>query len=515
VGVEAWRQVEKGVKWHGTPDVLLTGTREQRVGFDEIGERVELQEWAEYHVRADDDASLEVYQGREPVEPLSPGVWRVVYQNYIGLGTLRFVLDGQELPPLLVEVRSNKFSSLAEQHTFYRALLNDLWQRNSRLPFTFKTPTVHAVDEAPQPPSPLFVYHFLHAYGDQLSAALETVLGTPHRVLYEEEALVTLPQASEVDADVIAWVVAHPEHWVRAPHLAVARHLDGHAPARVWQRLAEETFDTPPNRFVRHLMRQLTPWFAHPRLARYADDLATARGAVETAFHDPLFDEVGEMRRFPAESQVLLKRDGYRELLALWRLFHLARRPFFGPLEAAIDSRDVATLYEFWCFFRVVDELERLWGRATLELKVSDERGLEPKVQVRFEGSRYRLVYNRGFGRREDRSGSYSVLLRPDMTLLDGRRPLVALDAKFRLEATDWSPDADDTSARQAKRADLYKMHTYRDALQARAAVALYPGNKAEFFDLEQGQRRDVTLANLSRDDSWQGIGALPLRPGV
>jgi predicted component of viral defense system (DUF524 family) len=122
-------------------------------------------------------------------------------------------------------------------------------------------------------------------------------------------------------------------------------------------------------------------------------------------------------------------------------------------------------------------------------------------------------VYNRGFGYRKDQTGSYSVLLRPDMALLDGRHPFVVLDAKFRLKATHWNPDEDDIPTRQAKRADLYKMHTYRDALQARAAVALYPGDRAEFFDLERGRRRDVTLADLLRDDGWRGVGALPLRP--
>jgi predicted component of viral defense system (DUF524 family) len=315
-----------------------------------------------------------------------------VYQNYIGLGVLRFELDGRALPPVRVEVRSNKFQSLDEQHEFYQALLDDLWERNSRLPFSFAAPTVHAVDEAPQPPSALFIYHFLRTHGAELSAALETVLRAPHRVLSEEEALVALPQVNAVDADVIQWIATHPEHWVRAPHLAVARSLGGeYAPARVWQRLAEETFDTPPNRFVRHFVRQLQGWFAHRDLASRAEHLATAREAVETAQHDPLFDEVGEMRRFPAESQVLLKRDGYRELLELWRIFHLARRPFFGPLQAAIDSRDVAALYEFWCFFRVVDELQQLWGRAILELKVSDEKGLEHKVEARFKNSHYRL----------------------------------------------------------------------------------------------------------------------------
>jgi predicted component of viral defense system (DUF524 family) len=174
----------------------------------------------------------------------------------------------------------------------------------------------------------------------------------------------------------------------------------------------------------------------------------------------------------------------------------------------------VATLYEFWCFFRVVEELERLWGQAKLELKVSDERGLTHQVRAQFANSRYCLVYNQGFGQRLDQTGSYSVLLRPDMALLDGRKPCVVLDAKFRLEAADWKPDDDETPARQAKRADLYKMHTYRDALGARAAVALYPGDQTEFFDaMRHVQVKGMTLADLIAGD-WQGIGALPLRPG-
>ncbi len=61
MGVEAWKQDKESVKWEGDSDVWLMGTGERRVGFD--GARVELQEWAEYHVRAADSAKLEVLPG--------------------------------------------------------------------------------------------------------------------------------------------------------------------------------------------------------------------------------------------------------------------------------------------------------------------------------------------------------------------------------------------------------------------------------------------------------------------
>ncbi|MBK7780999.1 MAG: hypothetical protein IPJ58_09580 [Ardenticatenia bacterium] len=101
--------------------------------------------------------------------------------------------------------------------------------------------------------------------------------------------------------------------------------------------------------------------------------------------------------------------------------------------------------------------------------------------------------------------------LRPDiaLTVPDGPgRGLHLLDAKFRLQRVadlvgegmagtegGWSGDpGGGEEAREErleaeerrgsfKRADLYKMHTYRDAIRgARSVWALYPGDEARFF---------------------------------
>ncbi len=157
-----------------------------------------------------------------------------------------------------------------------------------------------------------------------------------------------------------------------------------------------------------------------------------------------------------------------------------------------------------------------------LDLKLDDEHGLRWTTKAIFPGTNWELVFNKSLRRP---SGSYSLGLRPDFALT-GAGGLLIFDAKFRFNERDVdrmaAEDAEQaleqdiqqgSVERVAKQVDLYKMHTYRDALQARAAVALYPGNKAEFFDVERGQRRDLTLANLLEDDGWRGIGALPLRP--
>ena len=115
-----------------------------------------LHEWADYRVVVEssiaDRVSVWVNQQRLRRDPDGP-FWSCMFQNQIGKSVIQVALDGRPLPPLTVEVLSNKFSSLAEQHAFYQALLDELWQRNSRLPFSFAAPTIHAVEEAPQPPS--------------------------------------------------------------------------------------------------------------------------------------------------------------------------------------------------------------------------------------------------------------------------------------------------------------------------------------------------------------------------
>ena len=77
---------------------------------------------------------------------------------------------------------------------------------------------------------------------------------------------------------------------------------------------------------------------------------------------------------------------------------------------------------------------------------------------------------------------SYSVPLRPDFTWKRNGQAEVVFDAKFRLERLDIAGEDDGSPETTAKRADLYKMHTYRDALGVRAAVAVYPGNETVLY---------------------------------
>lgn len=481
-----------------------------------------LEEWAEYFVSA--EGAKRITFGGLEAECIDDedGLYRYQYRNQIGKSTIVITIADTTLPPLNVEVLSPKLTldEAREPYRlfypkFYQSLVTDLVERSAPLVFSLLAPTEHLVEEIPEPPTLVVLYHFLNQRHDELMAAIGTILARPHRLLTAEEEFVPLHQAHEVDADVVLSILTNPQHWVKyqGAGLAVAQRLGGYAPQKVWQRLAGETFDTPENRFVKwfvgemlNWVEKLLAWKQFPERAR--DEFVELKGQLEMAFHDLLFDEVGEMVYFPATSQVLLKRSGYRELLELYRQYLNSKRPaFFCDLQEAIDSRDVATLYEYWCFFELVKRLEAMLGKAKLQLTVREAGDLKWGVKANFGDTDYTLIYNRHFAHKK---GSYSVPLRPDFALMKGDQARVVFDAKFRFEVKPLAEegteedeyDMDVASGdvkRVVKHADLYKMHTYKDALGIDLAVVLYPGTEERFYWEDEGR--------------GEGVGAVPLVP--
>jgi len=256
---------------------------------------------------------------------------------------------------------------------------------------------------------------------------------------------------------------------------------------------------------------------------------------------DGVWEDVGEMTAFPYTSQTLLKGDGYRDLPELYRQF-TAYVPFFEELQSAIDNKDIAKLYEYWTFFRLVDELGAILGRKGLKIHVlpAGELSESGDVYALFDNG-WRLYYNK---RLTPGKWSYSVTLRPDFSLFTGSpsskgaRLLGVFDAKFKLDVVDKADEVKnfdelDENAEKtgkyetwAKLEDIYKMHAYRDALSAKFAVVLYPGSVSRLFPAKikkngikglaqhfRGLSKEEMLLCLLVYELVEGTGYLKFRP--
>jgi predicted component of viral defense system (DUF524 family) len=517
---------------------------------------IAVPEWRELWVQVKPEAQS-IWFGEEEASEKPNGWWAFTFQNYLGKSVIRIrFADGRIVTTDPIEVVSPKTPlELDEQDKddplfypkFLRALIDDLIRYLVSMPFDWGAPTEFPTEERVQPPSPIFVLHVLAQNAQRICHALQTIWRNPHRRLVTEERWVLLSEASSVDADTILMMLQHPEHLrlYRGGSLStLAQRLKGKVPERVFERRVTETLDTPENRFIKRFMDIVLYWCDELQRLNYwqkaqshQPELQTLREFVRFLRADPLFADVGELEIFPASSQVLLRRDGYRECLQVYRLLHIARAPIFDRLQDAIDNRRIDQLYEFWCFFRLAEELAKILGNRQQPLfsaLESDEGGLRHGLSANL-GNGYQLFYNRTFSHGKGSGRSYSVSLRPDFSLfslmkdeqMKDEQLLVVFDAKFRFDERDIQPsqpleeEMDDAqqegdTERLAKHADICKMHTYRDALQCRAAVVIFPGTKAVLYPIdgtEGDKAKKPCILDIVQNECWRGVGALPLVP--
>ena len=396
----------------------------------------------------------------------------------------------------------------------------------------------------------MFVY-LRHALSDaapaerQLLPSLRMVLQEPHQRLERTKRRVALQDVRRLDPIGLEHMVTGrgtltavgPGIRQRVP---LARVLGGYLPERVDEGHVEVTWDTAENRFVKAFigmagdivdgMRGVVELgrMASAFAARILDDCRTMDAALRPIAQHALWRAVGPMVHVPSASPVLQRRRGYS---AVYRHFAALRLASRIPLDAdllrdLLDAKDIARLYELWCFFTMVSMVEERLGAP---VRASGVHYSETEVSVRWEmdvewPDGTRLVYNPRFSRsRLLEWRSYSVPLRPDMALhipAGPNRGWHLFDAKFRVDRLDtvMPPDAEDEEGNDAserrgtfKRGDLYKMHAYRDAIpHTRTVWILYPGTEMRFFD------KDVPAlcANpASLPVIVMGVGGVPLLP--
>ena len=470
-------------------------------------------------------------------------------QDSLGLTSLQPITANQPAgEPLWVEVLCSKYPTPQKHLDFCQTIITDLFQNSANLPFNFSNQTQRGVKESLQPPSPIFTYHFLKKSLEQFRAAIEMILAQPHRVLCDQEELVMLHEASEVDGDVILSILQAPERWVKTSgfEFSPTMRIDGkpYAPQQVWQRLSTETFDTPENRFVLHFLCQVLitaerlpaqSWWKFVAKLDETKVFEELTSTLREAVSHPMFAEVGEMGSIPSHSQVLMRREGYRDLMELWQQFHSSRSPLFDRWQQAIDLRKVFDLYELWVLFILIQEISQFDPIQTLVVGFSDEDGVEYESNAIFNSGGllfYNLTFRFGLS---NLNRSYSMELRPDY-VWRGHGRQVILDAKFSLSIVESEPDSEingegNPGQREEYpvRENLNKMHTYRDALVGtQAAVILYPGNKPVFMPIGHKRVRDFTLQevltgryertlaeNATLSIRLDGIGALVFKPNL
>lgn len=314
-------------------------------------------------------------------------------------------------------------------------------------------------------------------------------------------------------------------------------------PRRLSVSYKKDTVDVAENRFVKFVLQSFSSFCstiqqcknASPRLKTEAEMTANKlTGWLSRSF----FFDVSNLQTMTLNSPALQRKEGYREVLQAWMMSKLAAQITWkgGDNVYQAGKRNVAALYEYWVFFKLLDIVKETFH---LELKEDDEKKLvkTDKDHINLElrqghtkmigglfreASRtlnVRLYYNRTFSTSDqlDKSGSWTTAMRPDYTLsiwpgniteveAEEQDLIVHIhfDAKYKLnrillnerepddthtfEDEDTDLSEEDLLMNQEKReeekgiykrVDLLKMHAYKDAIRRTSgAYILYPGSE-------------------------------------
>ncbi|ASJ05916.1 DUF2357 domain-containing protein [Thermococcus pacificus] len=515
-------------------------------------DKLYLIEWTDYYVEGTNNSLKTVLINGKPARRLKNGLFVVSFGNFVGLSELVLLFESGKTTKVPVEVLSLKvsrmypelFSSFSGhwierlsrlQNAFVETLTGEILQYSSAIPFHLESPTGFSTLESDEPINELFAYRFLRSNGERIIEAFETVLRRMKRKLVVEEELLRPDEVDEITPEALLSIVQHPEYLAPAGEgVLIADYLNGYAPTKVLGYMKYESFDTLENRFAKYFLNLLIEWSERviETLGEKKANLGPIkelRGELEFIGSDGVWDDVGGMTLFHYTSQTLLKGDGYRDLLELYREF-TARVPFFEELQRATDNKDIAKLYEYWAFFGLVEELGEILGKKELKVRIlpSGELSERGDVYAEFDNG-WRLYYNKPLS---PTRWSYSVSLRPDFSLFNGNPSkkstelIGVFDAKFKLDVVDKPKkieefDEETETAEKtgnyetwAKLEDVYKMHTYRDALGCRFAVVVYPGERSVFFDMNRGKVGGFALEEVLTGE-LNGVGYLRLVPEV
>ena len=359
------------------------------------------------------------------------------------------------------------------------------------------------------------------------SSAMQRIVNFPHeRLSTVRDSVASDRPIRWTHASVRQLVTANPRRKLSTLHPLFIQYGLESVAERVLLQRKERDLDTIENRFVKFALTEFLAFLTHARgifeiSVGWAASAALCRrlaAKIDDWLSRSLFRNVSEMRFAPFGSPVLQRKAGYRELLRLWLRFHAGAELSWDGGEDLFRAgqRDVASLYEYWLFFELLDWFCRKCRggvRPRLEELVDGLETASPNLKLRkrieigpfvgtFVGHSRRLnarfAYNRRFEVTHDRnlSGSWTRRLHPDYTLTfwpaelsesDAERQEllvhVHFDAKYRVENIDSlfgveaADDADDELEGNYKRQDLLKMHAYRDAIKrSQGAYVLYPG---------------------------------------
>ena len=449
------------------------------------------------------------------------------YGNEVGRSEIQLIYQvGAETRSFVFsfEVLSTKLN----YHEHWKSIIEDIEQEYRMLSLDYMRRTFHGFSPDANGETPEIIWWSVFANEQKkFIKACKNIIDRPRHRLHGKETYKR--------ADKLTFVPSCIENEL-AEHRADCSHLY-RVEERVW------TNDTKENRFLKFALGQITDRYEILKKRIEAiknasdvmkEDMQATLATLKHLQRNPFFRTVGNYKGMNQESLVLQKATGYSQIYRTWSLLHRSYSLNDGIYR--LQTKDIATLYEIWCFVEVshivkeklhlsdedIDHRNRMEmnGLFTWDLgKGEHSRILFKKDDIELA----ELVYNPKSTERENLSAGIkdwtvpTVPQKPDIVLQLTKNDLqeemkmtYLFDAKYRIDGKD--KNGVDVPPEDA----INQMHRYRDAIYYKdyqsdalkkeviGGYILFPGDGEPAVVAESKFRKTIDEVN---------IGAFPLRP--
>lgn len=448
------------------------------------------------------------------------------YKNEIGRSEIQIIYKVDK------ETRTFRFgfevlSTKLDYHEHWRAIVEDIEREYRMLSLDYMRRTFHGFSPDQNGEHPDIVWWSVFE-GEQQKfiKACKSIIDRPRHRLHGEEVYLRADKLKQTPHNIENRLA---EHRKEPAYLY-----------RVEQHILSN--DTQENRFLKFALHQISKRYED--LRQRIEAVKTASGTMKAAMlatsetlkrlqHHPFFRTIGRFKGINQESMVLQKATGYSQVYRTWNLLRRAYSLNDGLYR--LQTKDIATLYEIWCFIEVGHivkeqlhlENEDVEHRNRMELNgiFSWElgKGEHSRILFRKDGVELaELVYNpKNADKENDSVGMKDLVVptvpqKPDIVLQltkndlqQGMKMTYLFDAKYRIDGKDKGVDVPPEDA-------INQMHRYRDAIYYKdydanalkkeviGGYILFPGD---------GEPNDVAMSKFYKTIKEVNIGAFPLRP--
>ena len=448
------------------------------------------------------------------------------YKNEIGRSEIQIIYKVDQ------ETRAFRFgfevlSTKLDYHEHWLTIVEDIEREYRMLSFDYMRRTFHGFSPDQNGEHPDIVWWSVFE-GEQQKfiKACKSIIDRPRHRLHGEEVYLRADKLKQTRHNIENRLA---EHRKEPAYLY-----------RVEQHILSN--DTQENRFLKFALHQISKRYED--LRQRIEAVKTASDTMKSAMlatsetlkrlqHHPFFRTIGRFKGISQESMVLQKATGYSQVYRTWNLLRRAYSLNDGLYR--LQTKDIATLYEIWCFIEVshivkaqlhlVDEDVEHRNRMEMNGIFSWElgKGEHSRILFRKDGVELaELVYNpKNADKENDNVGMKDLVVptvpqKPDIVLQltkndlqQGMKMTYLFDAKYRIDGRDKGVDVPPEDA-------INQMHRYRDAIYYKdydasalkkeviGGYILFPGD---------GEPNDVAVSKFYKTIKEVNIGAFPLRP--